>query len=224
MIYYNLSQAQLENYAVDLLKKFDAELLVKPKPIDVYAVIEKCLNVPYDWKYLTPDQSILGMTAFNAGYIWAWEKPSYQPGDKPFQVPVEKGSILIDSTLTESPNRGRENFTVMHEVFHQVIHPKCFARCEGNYGHQTSSVAIQGKRKPLTAIDHIEHQANACAAAFLMPAELLTTTYRKCYSGSTLLDADSLQCQQIIKKLAPKFNASKQALKYRLITLKLIKE
>ena len=59
MRYYDLSPKQLEDRACDLLIEFDQERLRKTKPIDVYAVIEKCLDVPYDWKYLTPDQSVL---------------------------------------------------------------------------------------------------------------------------------------------------------------------
>lgn len=64
LIYYDLSPNQLEAKAIETLRKFDSTLLEKPKTIDVYAVIEKCLDVPYDWKYITPDQSILGATAF----------------------------------------------------------------------------------------------------------------------------------------------------------------
>ena len=75
MIHYNYSAHQLENEAEKLLTQFDPERLRKPKPIDVYAVIEKCLGVDYDWKYITPDQSILGATAFNAGYVWVWPEP-----------------------------------------------------------------------------------------------------------------------------------------------------
>lgn len=90
MIYYNYSPSQLEAKAEELLKNFDKERLVKTKPIDVYAVIENCLDVPYDWKYLTPDQSVLGMTAFNAGYIWVWDKPYYKDGMKPYQLMLEK--------------------------------------------------------------------------------------------------------------------------------------
>ena len=67
MIHYNYSAHQLENEAEKLLAQFDPERLKKPKPIDVYAVIEKCLGVDYDWKYITPDQSILGATAFKKG-------------------------------------------------------------------------------------------------------------------------------------------------------------
>ena len=126
MIHYNYSARQLESEAEKLLFRFDPERLKKPKSIDVYAVIEKCLGVEYDWKYITPDQSILGATAFNAGYIWVWPEPCYREGMLPSKAYLPKGCILIDATLTESGNRGRENFTVMHEVFHQVLHKNCF--------------------------------------------------------------------------------------------------
>ena len=148
MIHYNYSARQLESEAEKLLFQFDPERLKKPKSIDVYAVIEKCLGVEYDWKYITPDQSILGATAFNAGYIWVWPEPCYREGMLPSKAYLPKGCILIDATLTESGNRGRENFTVMHEVFHQVLHKNCFRREKPDYIHGTSQKALNGK-KPL---------------------------------------------------------------------------
>lgn len=246
MIYYNLSPTQIEACAEKLLSDFDSELLSKTKPIDVYSVIEKCLDVPYDWKYITPNQSVLGMTAFNAGVTWVWEVPDNQlhlltcyqnlikkgmseaelkslNGMIPRQIFLEKGTILIDSSLTEGENRGRENFTVMHEVFHQIIHKKCFRREKPDYTHRSTQNALKGKKRLVTALDHIEYQANACVAAFLMPRTLLTDTYRKCYSGSILLNADSYQAKTIIKKLAPEFNASELAMKYRLLNIGLLK-
>ena len=101
MIHYNYSARQLESEAEKLLFRFDPERLKKPKSIDVYAVIEKCLGVEYDWKYITPDQSILGATAFNAGYIWVWPEPCYREGMLPSKVYLPKGCILIDATLTD---------------------------------------------------------------------------------------------------------------------------
>lgn len=145
MRYYDLSPKQLEDKACDLLIEFDQERLRKTKPIDVYAVIEKCLDVPYDWKYLTPDQSILGATAFSGGLLWVWPESKYYEGLLPYQIEVEPGTILIDTTLTEQDNRGRENFTVMHEVFHQVLHKKCFRTMPKNYVHPTASRTIDGQ-------------------------------------------------------------------------------
>lgn len=55
MFYYRYSPEQLERAAEQLLQKFDPELLKKPKEYDVYRVIEECLGVDYDWKYIRPD-------------------------------------------------------------------------------------------------------------------------------------------------------------------------
>ena len=138
MIYYKYSPEQLEQKAEALLRQFDEERLTRIKPIDVYAVIEKCLDVPYDWKYLTPDQSILGMTAFKSGCLWVWPTPYYRDGILPYKISVDAGTILIDGTLTEATNRGPENFTVMHEVFHQVLHKRCFAHSNPDYTHTST--------------------------------------------------------------------------------------
>ena len=100
MFYYRYSPEQLERAAEQLLQKFDPELLKKPKEYDVYRVIEECLGVDYDWKYIRPDQAILGLTAFNPGYIWVSPAPHLYEGIQPERIYLEKGTILIDATLT----------------------------------------------------------------------------------------------------------------------------
>lgn len=225
MRYYDLSVTQLEGKATELLIEFDKERLTKIKPIDVYEVIEKCLKVPYDWKYLTPDQSVLGATAFSDGYFWAWPESTYYEGLMPFKVGVEKGTILIDSTLTEGDNRGRENFTVMHEIFHQVLHKKCF-RDEGrNYMHQTYSRTIDGNIICTNyALKIIERQANACAAAFLMPADLVKKEYIDRYKSAGFERYNYDFMWRLLKEMSVDFSVSKQAMSYRLQNLKLINE
>lgn len=224
MIHYNYSAHQLESEAEKLLTQFDPERLKKPKPIDVYAVIEKCLDVEYDWKYITPDQSILGATAFNAGYIWVWPEPCYREGMLPEKAFLSKGCILIDATLTEGDNRGRENFTVMYEVFHQVLHQRCFRRETPNYIHSTTQRALNGKKRLVTPLDFIEYQANTCAAAFLMPQTVVRDEFKK---RSSFLGADyPLPCdymvESIICDMASVFSVSKQAMRYRLNALNMI--
>lgn len=227
MKYYDYSPNQLEQKAEELLRDFDSERLTKAKPIDVYAVIEKCLDVPYDWKYITPDQSILGMTAFNEGTIWVWPEPKYYEGLMPEQIYLEKGTILIDATLTQGDNRGRENFTVMHEVFHQVLHKKCFRNEGKNYIHSTYSRTIDDGtrlRYASYALYMAESQANACAAAFLMPADLVEKTYRKKYHDAGLCKYNHNFVDSTIKDMAKEFNVSKQAMAIRLQVLGLIDE
>lgn len=222
MIHYNYTAHQLEAEAEKLLTQYDPERLVKPKPIDVYEVIEKCLGVDYDWKYITPDQSILGATAFNAGYVWVWPEPCYREGMLPSKVYLPKGCILIDATLTEGANRGRENFTVMHEVFHQVLHKNCFRREKPDYIHGTTQIALNGKKTLKTSLDFIEYQANACAAAFLMPQNVVRNEFQRRTNCSQYpLPCDPM-VDSIIYDMAGAFSVSKQAMRYRLKSLDLV--
>ena len=207
MRYIDYSRSELEDKATELLVKFDRERLKKIKPIDVYAVIEKCLNVPYDWKYLSPDQSILGATAFDSGYIWVWPENKYYEGLKPFKLEVEKGTILIEATLTEQDNRGRENFTVMHEVFHHVLHKRCFKDMGKNFVHTTYSRTIDG-----------------CAAAFLMPAKLTIAEYKRRYEEAGFESIAYGFKWRLIRGMAKDFGVSKQAMSIRLQNLGLIDE
>ena len=217
MIHYNYSSAQLEEKANGLLRQFDAERLEVPKPIDVYAVIEKCLDVPYDWKYITPDQSVWGMTFFKPGYQWVWPEPRYKAGMLPEKVFYEQGTILIDSFLTELPDRGPENFTVMHEVFHQVLHRRCFAHTSGDYNHQTrkENLSLQTGRRYRSSLEICESQANFCAACFLMPRVPVTALFNHLAPhGQSGIAGDA-----VVAEMAAAFSVSKSAMRIRLQTL-----
>jgi len=220
LIYYNYSPAQLEEKANNLLQQFDAERLKGTKPIDVYEVIEKCLDVPYDWKYITPDQSVWGMTFFKSGYCWVWPEPRYEAGMLPEKMYYEQGTIIIDSFLTELPDRGAENFTVMHEVFHQVLHKRCFAHTNGDYKHETQkeNLKLQVGKKHRTPLEICESQANFCAACFLMPRAPVTDLFNRLAphrQAGVISDA-------VVPEMAAAFNVSKSAMRIRLQSLGLL--
>lgn len=221
MIHYNYSPAQLEDKANDLLRRFDAERLTIAKPIDVYAVIEKCLDVPYDWKYITPDQSIWGMTFFKPGYQWVWPEPRYKVGMLPEKLFVDQGTILIDSFLTELQDRGPENFTVMHEVFHQILHKRCFAHASGDYKHQTKkeNLNLRTGRKSMSSLEICEYQANFCAACFLMPRVPVTAMFHHLVSPGR----NSFVDESVIAEMSANFSVSKSAMRIRLQSLGLSK-
>lgn len=217
MIHYNYSTAQLEGKANELLRQFDAERLTATKPIDVYAVIEHCLDVPYDWKYITPDQSICGMTFFKPGYQWVWPEPQYKIGMLPKKEFYERGTILIDSFLTELPDRGPENFTVMHEVFHQVLHKRCFAHAGGDYRHETrnENLKLRVGKKSMSSLEICEYQANFCAACFLMPRVPVTAMFHRLASPGRNNFVD----ESIMAEMAAAFSVSKSAMRIRLQAL-----
>ncbi len=221
MIHYNYSPAQLEDKANELLRQFDAERLTMAKPIDVYAVIEQCLDVPYDWKYITPDQSIWGMTFFKPGYQWVWPEPRFIDGMRPEKAFFEQGTILIDSFLTELPDRGPENFTVMHEVFHQVLHKRCFAHASCDYKHETRRENLNlrtGKKYP-SSLEICEYQANFCAACFLMPRVPVTAMFHRLTSS----EQNCFVNESVVAEMAAAFSVSKSAMRIRLQSLGLTK-
>ena len=153
-----------------------------------------------------------------------WPEPCYREGMLPSKAYLPKGCILIDATLTESGNRGRENFTVMHEVFHQVLHKNCFRREKPDYIHGTSQKALNGKKPLKTSLDFIEYQANTCAAAFLMPQDVVREEFKK--RSNNLGSKYPLPCdymvESIICDMADVFSVSKQAMRYRLNALNMI--
>lgn len=227
MIYYDYSPSQLEGKAVELTKSFDSERLTKPKPIDVYDVVEFIGCIP-DWIYLTPTQAYLGLTVYNDGYWWAWPEPYYEDGMLPKKIPVRKGTILIDRTINEGANRGVENFTVIHECFHQKLHVKCFRNRSANYQHFCKKQAFRsetGDRKNMTAIEVIEYQANFCAAAFLMPKPAVVSIFIEKLELSSLPATPlklNWRIDEIIGEMACLFSVNYSPMKYRLQTLNLI--
>lgn len=108
-----------------------------------------------DWFYLSPDQSILGMTAYNNRYYYVWlplSEADETPPDNivfngmfPKKTLIEKGTIIIDRSINEGGNRGVENFSCIHECFHQRLHPRCFMNRSANYQHFCQKKAFRAK-------------------------------------------------------------------------------
>ena len=163
MKYFEYSQSQLEHKANELIERHDKERLVKAKNIDVYDIVD-----------------LIGMTAFHDVLMWSWPSNHYEEGMYPERVKVDKGTVVIDRALQENGNIGRENFTVIHECFHQILHPRCFNNRGADYTKMCTHKSFRNhaeRVRNMTAIDIIEYQANYSAAAFLMPRVAVFNTF-----------------------------------------------
>ena len=231
MIYLDYSKEQLEREADKLNEKFDRERLIRPKTIDVYEVVDLIGCTP-DWLYLSPDGSIMGLAAFNKGLYPAWypleEATEYVPmelrykGMYPKRTLVEKGTIVIDRGVNESGDVKTENFSCIHECFHQLLHSRCFKRPKNNYQHFCKRKAFRIASQDfsnMTAIDKIEHQANYAAAAFLMPREAVKSLFLE------RLGVNKIPCQplehtfeidEIIQDMSDSFSVNYSPMKFRL--------
>lgn len=80
-------------------------------------LIKRMLGLSLDYQYLSPDESILGVTSFEPIVITVFDICN-----RPFFYQMDGKTILIDSLLRyEATQRGRCNYTMMHEVSHQIL-------------------------------------------------------------------------------------------------------
>lgn len=227
MYYLEYDLPQLTKIAEDNLRNFDAERLRYPKPLDAMDFTELKLDLQTEPQRLTPNLSIWGLTAFNDGYWYIWPEGE----EFPTKHPVCKQTMLIDERLLlPDASVGWRNFTVLHEGFHWILHQKVFARQEVKYQLHLSKDSVSsniGKKKPqLSGIAITEWQANAAAAAFLMPRGALTTAFRELLkvSQSQILPIQwTPTLDAYVYKLAELFSASYPAMKYRLNDLNLMR-
>ena len=70
----------------------------------------------------------------------------------------------------------------------------------------------------MSSLEICEYQANYCASAFLMPAELLTDQINRLHHNQ-LLSLSNPSDWKLIYQLAEEFSVSPTAMKYRLLKL-----
>lgn len=119
----------------------------------------------------------------------------------------ESGSVIA---LNKDHHRSRQRFTIAHELGHFALQHK---------GEMFVDQTILNRRdgRSSFAIDPQEIEANAFAASLLMPEHLLLDAIRAIVDGDPAPERENL-----INKLAMKFEVSVDAMRYRLINLGVI--
>ena len=106
--------------------------------------------------------------------------------------------------VNDNHNSRRQRFTIAHELGHLVLHP-------GREYTVDSAVRVNWRNDLSSlATDREEIQANAFAAALLMPAAAVREAV------SALRDASAVRAADV---LAAKFEVSQEAMSYRLVNL-----
>ena len=183
-----ISYDLMEAYAEDVLRDAKPDALLSPTPIDSAWFLEFYLGMEVVYKRLNYDRKILGMTAFNAGYVQIRDEITGEP-DAMF---VNAGTAIIEPILTVKRNAARLTFSLMHEGVHWMIHQKAFSEDNpcgsvGQYENQYLA-AKEGRidyirsQSERTDIERIERQADFLSAAILMPKVTLRMAYKDFFS------------------------------------------
>ena len=122
---------------------------------------------------------------------------------------IQDGRGMIGVSATHPPVRQR--FTIAHEIAHFVLHreimpvfiDKQFLR---------PYLAVFRDAASSTGTNHLEREANAFAAALLMPARMVRAAVAE-------LGVDADDDDSVIDELARRFQVSRQAMTFRLANL-----
>lgn len=164
-----LSRNDIEKIAEDIICQY--KKLYLPERRMCYMVdateLAEMLGFKIEYVHITRDGSILGQTS--AGQIWTEIFDDNM--DKIF-FELDGSTILIDKRLLSTPKMaGRKNFTIAHEISHQIInrrYPEMYDTQNRTFCDYRRSVKQKKK-----IMDWYEWQADALAAALLLPPDAL---------------------------------------------------
>lgn len=231
-----LSKNDIEQIATECLREYNPSLLQSPRPLNTQDFLENHLGLVVKNKYIGDFQSgILGLTVMGDIVLI----PSYDEMFRPTVFEETYGTVLISPQLLGKENRPRRRYTEMHEASHFILHKDYFNRCEqmrANTEYPCSFVVcrkVERYKEPLrTDADWLEYQADALAAALLMPYNTFIT-YARSVLRKNGIRRDFLAVNQFVNKstlysiiydIAETFEVSYQATQIRLLHLGLIRE
>ena len=129
--------------------------------------LAEMLGLKIEYVHITKDGSILGQTS--SGRIWT---EIFDDDMNKVFFELDGSTILVDKRLLSNPKiAGRKNFTIAHEIAHQIInrqYPEMYDAQNRVFCDYRRSVKPRKVEK-----DWHEWQADALAAALLLPLDAL---------------------------------------------------
>lgn len=222
-----ISKKEMDKEATKFLRKYCPEALESPIPVPVENIAELKMELEIDYVNIDEACETLGMMIFSDGAVELYDRENHQYVLRPYK----RGTLLVESNIGDVSNRGRERFTIAHEIVHWHIHKLRFTML----GLKDQSLAKacrcpqEKAYNPKTPEDWMEWQADNLAAAILMPAEMFRRKAmeikanfkvgKKTNERMWLGFSPSIINEIIIDDLAEAFQVSKQAAEIRVKTL-----
>ena len=232
-----IEYAALDDHATSVIADFCPDALSTPMPVDIDSLLEFYLKLRVEYKQLSYDHKVLGLTAFNDGFIRVIDE------QRGCTVPiyVDAGTVAIDDSLLAEKHLPRMRFTLAHEGSHWILHRRYFSPdnpfFQNNKYENQRLAAKEGrvdysrKQRELSDNERLERQADFFAAALLMPKPALRLAFksffrfygerpRPIYRGKSV--EDDCYAKLLPKYIAKIFEVSEQAAIIRLEKLEAI--
>ena len=235
---YILSRSEIEQIATKHLQEFSPSNLEYPIPLRTTDFLEVYLGLVIKYKYICDFKSdILALTVMGDEA----PIPSYDELLRPVVLEETFGTVLISPRLLGRDNSARRRYTEMHEGAHFILHRPYFANCEkaaiaSRCEYPCNFIACRKvelhNEKPKSDSDWLEYQADALAAALLMPQNVFYSYVRSVLRKNgirydylcTNPNINDKRSHCVIYDVAEKFSVSYQAARIRMTHLGLLRE
>ncbi len=234
---YVLYRNDIERIAVEILKRYAPSNLCVPKPLNTTDFLENYLGLVVKNRYICDFGSgILGLTVM--GDIVPI--PSYDEFLRPVILEETFGTVLISPLLLKRNRRPRRRYTEMHEAAHFILHRPYFERCERTTGADSKCPCtfiacrkVERDREEIrTDLDWLEYQADALAAALLMPRDAFAARAQEAFRENGIRGQcmvvgkydNRTALHRVIYQMAETFFVSYRAARIRMYHLGLIRE
>ncbi len=216
-----LSRSDIEKIAERVLKaymKLPNIIGNKVFRIEPEILAQELLGLDIEYEHLSLDKSILGLTSY-----YETEVTIYDEIGEAIDCIIDNKTILVEKDLqADASQRGRKNFTIMHEAGHQIMQ-MLFPDNKREMVHYCMNNTV--KRKEI--VDWEEWQADTLAAALLMPKEILKQGMYYVGFGEKVYCINRIFHERDYKKfcsLANFLGVSKKALSIRMLQLGLLEK
>jgi Zn-dependent peptidase ImmA (M78 family) len=223
-----LNKEELETMAEEVSNKYFPNRGVENITLDPYDLAEK-LGVDIEWKYITPNNKILGMIFLDDCLYYVWPHRIVEPGDKPTQELFKKNSIVINQCVLDGKkDRKEENFIVMHELAHMIKDADYITNTDKQKIHMCKNTVFKRAAwyEKTKELECIERQASYLAAALLMPRDLIKNEFYRLLNFK-MIPRNSIRYQpymrQAIEQLTDIFQVDFSHVLYRLYDAEILK-
>lgn len=223
---YVLRRTDMDDIATYLLNEHMPQALNHPMPVDVMHIAEEDYGLLYKKCFITLDSSILGMIFFSKSKVEICDVMLNKT-----EIVEDEGTILIDRSLLGRYDAPRRLFTMAHEFSHWILHRSFHSPTNQQFEFRVSGQCIACRSAGIgntsfakTDGDWMEWQADALAAALLMPKEPFTYTCytafrREGYNRIPYRPVSRQEFYDILSYLSETFGVSKQAAGIRMKNL-----
>lgn len=196
--------------------------LRRERPLDIEEFAELYLDAHIDFKYLSQDGDVPGMSALSDGNVKVWDEDRTQ-----MQILFARAkTIFLDIDAMHTEPLTRQRFTLAHECAHIILHQpleKDFTKTDEalvmRFDPHYHERPIAEDLDPDSEERWREWQADHLAGCLLMPGSAVRAAWGEL---SNVESGKGSQLEDRIELISDEFHVSRQAAEVRLTRLGLI--